>query len=91
MTDMDTSRWNGEFAARYARHADELKWLYCELYHGDMRAYEYFVGMLHRAYEERPEDLRRLDRAREGTDLSHKGKELDGSGLFHACRSVRHE
>ena len=25
--------WQEEFAIRFARHADELKWLYMELYH----------------------------------------------------------
>src|SRR5699024_11374564 len=27
---------NGVFERRLARHYDELKWLYCELYHNDM-------------------------------------------------------
>ena len=27
------------FERRLARHQDELKWLYCELYHGDMAAF----------------------------------------------------
>ena len=27
------NHWMPEFAARFRRHEDELKWLYCELYH----------------------------------------------------------
>ena len=50
--------WDETFSARFARHEDELKWLYCELYQGDMQAYDYFVGMLHRAWLDRPAALR---------------------------------
>ena len=56
---MDRKRWDTEFLARLARHEDEIKWLYCELYQNDMQAYEYFVGMLYRAWQARPEALRR--------------------------------
>ena len=58
-------KWEAEFSRRFARHEDELKWLYGELYHGDMQAYDYFVSMLYRAYCGRPEALRELDRVRE--------------------------
>ena len=62
---MDRRNWDAAFAARFERHEDELKWLYCELYHNDMQAYKYFVGMLYRAWQARPEALRRIDEARE--------------------------
>ena len=39
------------FDRRLARHYDELKWLYCELYHGDLNAFDYFVNMLRRSWE----------------------------------------
>ena len=51
---MDKSKWDATFAARFARHEDELQWLYCELYHGDMQAYDYFVQMLYQAWQDRP-------------------------------------
>ena len=35
--------WQKEFADRFARHEDELKWLYYELYHCDAQAYDYFT------------------------------------------------
>ena len=31
------------FKARLDRHYAELKWLYCELYHNDTRAFDYFL------------------------------------------------
>ena len=43
---------------------DELKWLYCELYHNDMQAFEYFIEMLRRSYRERRPSLRVLDEKR---------------------------
>ncbi len=32
-----------KFELRLESRYDELKWLYCELYHGDMNAFTYFV------------------------------------------------
>ena len=43
---------------------DELKWLYCELYHNDTAAFEYFLEMLRRNFQERRESLRALDEKR---------------------------
>ena len=57
--------WNKEFADRFRRHQDELKWLYWELYHCDEQAWDYFLDMLYRLWEERPEKLKLIDRARE--------------------------
>ena len=37
---MNTQDWKEEFAVRFARHADELKWLYMELYHNDAKAWD---------------------------------------------------
>ena len=43
---------------------DELKWLYCELYHNDTAAFEYFLDMLRRNFQERRKSLRALDEKR---------------------------
>ena len=51
---MDRSSWDSVFTSRFSHHEAELKWLYCELYHGDFQAYEYFVSMLNRMYMSRP-------------------------------------
>ena len=75
-------QWHAEFANRFRRHEDELKWLYCELYHGDMKAYGYFTDMLYRAWEERPEELRRIDRVREADPDWYKGHGLVGMLMY---------
>ena len=77
---MEHAGWAGEFATRFERHADELKWLYMELYHNDRRAWEYFTGMLYRAWESRPESLRRIDREREACPDWYRGT------AWWACR-----
>ena len=79
---MSTQVWNEEFAVRFARHADELKWLYMELYHNDQKAWEYFTGMLYRAWEARPESLRQIDRAREACPDWYRGHSLVGMQLY---------
>ena len=64
--------WKSEFASRFRRHEEELKWLYCELYHNDLKAYGYFVEMLYRLWEDRPEKLKMMDRAREESESEAK-------------------
>ena len=75
---MQRNRWNKEFRSRFCRHEDELKWLYCELYHNDMQAYEYFVGMLYRAWQQRPESLKATDRQREKDPDWYKSRDIVG-------------
>ena len=79
---MSNFAWETEFATRFERHADELKWLYCELYHGDMQAYRYFTDMLYRCWQQRPEALKKIDRAREKDPGWYKGHELVGMLMY---------
>ena len=79
---MDKSNWDATFAARFARHEDELQWLYCELYHGDMQAYDYFVNMLHRAWQDRPEALRAIDAQREDDPDWYRGHDMTGMLMY---------
>ena len=79
---MSNQNWNEEFAARFARHADELKWLYMELYHGDKKAWEYFTGMLYRMWESRPENLRKIDREREASPAWYRGHSMVGMLMY---------
>ncbi len=74
--------WNKVFAARFERHADELKWLYCELYNTDMQAYNYFVDMLYRAWQARPEALRALDAEREAKPDWYRGRDRTGMLMY---------
>ena len=79
---MDRQDWAPEFSARFARHEDELKWLFCELYHNDMRAYGRFVDMLYEAWQQRPERLRASDRSREANPDWYKGHEIVGMLMY---------
>ena len=74
--------WNREFAERFRRHEDEMKWLYCELYHSDMKAYDRFTDMLYAAWEARPERLRALDRVREKAPGWYKGHDMVGMLMY---------
>ena len=74
--------WKPEFANRFRRHEDELKWLYYELYHSDEQAFSYFTDMLYRCWEERPEELRMMDLAREAFPDWYKGHDLTGMLMY---------
>lgn len=54
------STYEQRFDALY----DEMKYLYAELYHNDMHAFDYFCGMLKEYYKKRPARLRDLDQQR---------------------------
>ncbi len=82
---MEKQGWTQEFRERFDRHEDELRWLFMELYHDDEQAYDYFVRMLERAYEERPEALRRLDRQRLTEPAWYKGNDLVGMLMYVDC------
>jgi len=74
--------WEKEYSIRYRLRADELKWLYCELYHNDMGAYDYFTEMMYRMWLERPEKLKQMDRAREECPDWYKGHEMVGMLMY---------
>ena len=70
------------FDRRLARHYDELKWLYCELYHNDTQAFEYFLDMLRRCWKERKTALRRQDAKREADPNWYRRRDLLGMMLY---------
>ena len=77
-----TSQTTSAFDQRLGKYYDELKWLYCELYSGDMAAFDYFLGMLRRSWEERKEDLRAQDARREADPNWYRQRELLGMMLY---------
>ena len=79
---MSSRTWKKEFQDRFRQHEDELKWLYYELYNNDEQAYTYFVQMLYRMWEERPEPLRALDRKRVKDPDWYKGRDLSGMLMY---------
>ena len=76
------THWKKEFASRFQRHEDELKWLYYELYHGDAQAWDYFTDMLYRLWEARPEKLKALDREREADPDWYKRHDITGMLMY---------
>ena len=71
-----------EFEKRFLRHADELRWLYCELYQNNTDAYDHFILLLRQAYEARPEVLKELDRQRISEPGWYKGHSLVGMLMY---------
>ena len=74
---MQKQRGRKEFQERFDRHAEELRGLYLELYHGDEQAWEYFCGM-----QERPEALKKMDRTRENDAEWYRGHHLLGTLMY---------
>ena len=72
------------FEQRLARHHDELRWLYMELYdNGDMFAE--LCDQMHRFYEERKPDLKKLDAGREADPEWFRGNDMLGMMLYIDC------
>ena len=79
---MQKQKGKKEFQERFDRHAEELRGLYLELYHGDGQAWEYFCGMLFRCFQERPEALKKIDRTRENDSEWYRGHHLLGTLMY---------
>ncbi len=73
------------FEARLARHYDELKWLYYELYGSDKQAFDYFCSMLKKCWSERNDLLRELDEARETDPTWYAGNDTIGMMMYTEC------
>ena len=71
-----------EFDRRFARHEEELRAKFTELYGPDPAAWSSFVDMLAQSWRERPEALRESDRARSADPGWYKGHELTGMQLY---------
>lgn len=70
------------FDRRLARHYDELKWLYCELYHDGEEAFRRFVEMLRAAWRARKKPLRDQDALREADPDWYRRRDLLGMMLY---------
>nr|WP_326167057.1 alpha-amylase family protein [uncultured Oscillibacter sp.] len=70
------------FDRRLARHYDELKWLYCELYHDGEEAFCRFVEMLRAAWRARKKPLRDQDALREADPDWYRRRDLLGMMLY---------
>ena len=75
---------NTVFETRMARVGEEMKRLYLSLYH-DEHAYDYFVGMLSRCYDQRKTVLRELDDARLARPDWFKARDVLGILMYTQC------
>ena len=71
-----------EFKGRFRRHEEELGQLYEQLYPGDETALRYFISMLFRAWQERPDSLKEIDRACEQNPFWYKDRSLTGMLMY---------
>ena len=69
-----------EFEERLAKHLDELKWLYCELYPED--GFSGLCSRLEARYEERRASLKKLDQAREADPDWYKRNDMAGMMMY---------
>ena len=82
MTNKQTSAGTGPFEARLAGNLDELKWLYCELYHNDAESFDRFLEMLRRSYDQRKAALRAQDEARIADPSWYRARDILGMMLY---------
>ncbi len=78
----ETREYAPEFKQRLDRYYDELKWLYCEIYHNDTKAFDYFISMLYEYYCARKPALKEWDEARELVPDWYRGNEILGMMLY---------
>ena len=76
-----TKKEEALFQSRLARHMDELRWLYMELYHNDAMFAE-LCGELHRFAQERSAALKKRDLEREADPEWYKSSDLVGMMMY---------
>ena len=67
---------------RFKKHFDELKWLYCELYHNNQQMFEQLCSQMESWYQERDSRLKALDRKREKDSGWYKKQTMLGMMLY---------
>ena len=77
-----TKELEQEFERRMARHYDELKWLYCELYENRMDMFENLCKNLKNIYMDRKPDLKKQDRVREQNPEWYKKNDILGMMMY---------
>ena len=69
------------YEERFARHLDEMKWLYMELY-GNSSMFAELCDNLYRFYEERNDDLKTIDEQREEHPDWYKSNDMLGMMFY---------
>ena len=70
------------YRERLARHLDELKWLYCELYPNGQGRFEELCAAMEQWYKERNKKWKALDRKREKQKDWYKSQKMLGMMLY---------
>ena len=73
------------YEKRFARHLDELKWLYMELY-DSAEHFEELLGMMKDMYGQRKAALKKLDLEREENPQWFKGNDMLGMMMYTGDR-----
>lgn len=77
-----SAKWEKEFVERFSKRYDELKWLYCEVYNNDMKAFSWLCNSLYEYYKRRKSSLKKLDREKEKNPDWYKTKNIIGMMLY---------
>lgn len=64
------------------KHYDEFKWLYCEVYHNDMKGFYWLCNSLYGYYKERSAELKKIDRQREKNPNWYSTNDVVGMMLY---------
>ena len=70
-----------EFASRFAKHKDELEWLFMELYH-NREGLEVLEREMAEAYNARSAELKALDKARSADPEWYKRGNMFGMTMY---------
>ncbi|MEY8524885.1 alpha-amylase family glycosyl hydrolase [Lachnospiraceae bacterium 38-10] len=79
---MSAKTQKAEYRKRFEEKMDELKWLYCEIYHNDMQGFEWLCDSMYDYYEKRDVSLKKLDRERVKDRDWYRSNKLLGMMLY---------
>lgn len=79
---MSAKTQKAEYKKRFEERIDELKWLYCEIYHNDLQGFAWLCDLMYTYYEERSTELKKLDRTREKDKSWYQSNKLLGMMLY---------
>jgi len=79
---LEQKKWDDVFTARLSECYDEMKWLYGELYHNNLQAFNYFCNMLYAYYSARKQELKEIDRKRKREREWFADKEMLGMVMY---------
>ncbi len=79
---MSVKTQKAEYRKRFEEKIDELKWLYCEIYHNDVQGFEWLCDSMYDYYEKRDVSLKKLDRERVKDKDWYRSNKLLGMMLY---------